>query len=65
MSALSDLKWNLERVRLNKNGKCLTYIVNAKGERIAVSKQRTTTDVAEILAEKYAEKYLSEQPGRD
>ena len=60
MSALSDLKWNLERVRPDKNGKCLTYIVDAKGMRIAVLKQRTTTDEAEILAEQYAEQHKKE-----
>ena len=65
MSALSDLKWNLVHERPDKNGRCVTYIVDAKGNRIAVSKKRQTGEDAYAQAEKYAEKYLSEHPGGD
>jgi hypothetical protein len=54
MSALSDLKWSLVGVRPDKNGKCVTYIVDENGKKIAVSKKRETLEDAYAAAEQYA-----------
>ena len=60
MSALSDLKWNLVHERPDKSGKCVTYIVDEHGKKIAVSKRRATGEDAYALAEQYAEQYKKE-----
>ena len=59
MSALSELKWSLVHERPDKSGKCVTYIVDEHGKKIAVSKRRATGEDAYALAEQYAEKYLA------
>ena len=58
MSALSDMGWSLQYVRPDKDGKTVTYILDEKGKRIAVSKARKTGEEAYAEALEYAEARL-------